>query len=58
LPMLYKRRVLLPSRLLRRDAVVIAEKEAKDAVEFAAIAVDKVEAVKVSSNVVCIIKLM
>jgi hypothetical protein len=56
--MLYKRRVLLPSRLLRRDAVVIAEKEAKDAVEFAAIAVDKVEAVKVSSNVVCIIKLM
>jgi hypothetical protein len=41
-----------------RCAAVIAEKEAKDAVEFAAIAVDKVEAVKVSSNVVCIIKLM
>jgi hypothetical protein len=41
-----------------RCATVIAEKEAKAAVQFAAIAVDKVEAVKVSSNVVCIIKLI
>jgi hypothetical protein len=41
-----------------RCTAVIVEKEAKDAIEFAAIAVDKVEAVKVSSNVVCIIKLM
>ena len=41
-----------------RCATVVAEKEAKAAVQFAAIAVDKVEAVKVPSNVVCIIKLM
>jgi hypothetical protein len=41
-----------------RCAVVITEKEAKAAVQFAAIAVDKVEAVKVSSNVVRIIKLI
>ncbi|XP_035814930.1 uncharacterized protein [Zea mays] len=33
-----------------RCAAVIAEKEAKAAVEFAAVAVNKVEAVKVSSN--------
>ena len=41
-----------------RCATVIAEKEAKAAVQFAAIAVDKVKAVKVSSNVVHIIKLI
>lgn len=34
-----------------RCAVFVAEKEAKAAVQFAAIAVDKVEAVKASSNV-------
>jgi hypothetical protein len=41
-----------------RCAAVVAEKEAKAVVQFAAIAVDKVEAVKASSNVVCIIKLI
>jgi hypothetical protein len=41
-----------------RCAAVVAEKEAKAAVEFVAIAVDKAEAVKASSNVVCIIKLI
>lgn len=41
-----------------RCAVFVAEKEAKAAVQFAAIAVDKVEAVKASSNVVWIIKLI
>jgi hypothetical protein len=41
-----------------RCAAVIAEKEAKAAIQFASIAVNKVEAVKVSSNVVCIIKLI
>jgi hypothetical protein len=40
-----------------RCAAVIAEKEAKAAVEFAAIAVNKVEAVKVSSNLVRNMKL-
>jgi hypothetical protein len=41
-----------------RCVAIIAEKEAKAAVECAAIAVDKVEAVNVASNVVCIIKLI
>jgi hypothetical protein len=41
-----------------RCAVFVAEKEAKAAVQFAAIAVEKVEAVKASSNVVWIIKLI
>jgi hypothetical protein len=38
-----------------RCAVFVAEKEAKAAVQFAAIVVDKVEAVKASSNVVWIL---
>lgn len=41
-----------------RCAAIIVEKEASVAVQFTAIVVDKVEAVKVSSNVVRIIKLM
>jgi hypothetical protein len=41
-----------------RCATITAEKEASVAVQFAAIVVDKVEAVKVSTNVVRIIKLM
>jgi hypothetical protein len=51
-------RAAVVAALEARCAAVIAEKEAKAAVQFAAIAVDKVEAVKVSSNVVCIIKLI
>jgi hypothetical protein len=41
-----------------RCVAVVAEKEVKAAVQFVAIAVDKVEAVKASSNVVWIIKLI